>query len=690
MSCAGCGCNILDNITLEKPYLSINNDKNELSFVWDDDAKNYILYENDTKLTTLNKEDAKIDNTYVVSITSYLTEYRVYNFKVVAYINEKVNKASNVVQVLHQDQSVEKDANYGNIVNGSELAPANLKFNYNNFKLSWDEVEEAESYFVSAIYSTDSIFTFETSDTSADVFNYLAPEITAFRVATNTLDGNSYYGDLITVNLVDVEAIYKDVYYFDGTFNDYYITSGQDFIRTLYYSFISKDDSVDIYITNDALVDIMGELTYLNDDAFKEYINAITETCYYNFDYRSYSINKYRCLFNYFNINESQNYNLNVYDTQEIYGTGFKKIKNYTKQSDIVTPYYTHQAFTARDEQSTFASDNKMIVVPVDLGEELYWAVESGATPLFSSKSSSAYKLYTRAKEVINEVVSDDMTEYEKVLSLYDYIAFNSVYDYYVIYHASDNPTIYHSFYLQSILGDNDNINVAVCDGYSKTYSLLLNMIGIDAYRVTGMAQTGSGFGAHAWNKVKVNNKWYVCDITWTETQLQSEVTLAPGSINAYQRDVYEILGHTYFLVNDDFILDHYDYTSKTDRARFRQENGYSTFSNYFPSVYLKKDNNESTTYMDYYHNTTFEGGISYSSGDYYIDSASDLQNLFNYLIEEDVDNAEFAVVDDGTFDSIEGELRKYANRGYDIYSVREYNLFDTPTKLYVFTKSSD
>ena len=74
---------------------------------------------------------------------------------------------------------------------------------------------------------------------------------------------------------------------------------------------------------------------------------------------------------------------------------------------------------------------------------------------------------------------------------------------------------------------------VAICDGLSKAFLCLTRIEGIDSIKVSG---TTDG-GAHAWNKVEVNNRWYMVDITWG---------------NALAKDNREYLNHNYLMVPDD------------------------------------------------------------------------------------------------------------------------------------------
>lgn len=77
--------------------------------------------------------------------------------------------------------------------------------------------------------------------------------------------------------------------------------------------------------------------------------------------------------------------------------------------------------------------------------------------------------------------------------------------------------------------------NQGVCDGYAKTFQLLLNLCGIDCITVSG----DSTSGRHAWNLVCLDGAWYWCDLTWDDTPRQQTG-----------------VSHNYFCVTDDAITD--------------------------------------------------------------------------------------------------------------------------------------
>lgn len=55
-----------------------------------------------------------------------------------------------------------------------------------------------------------------------------------------------------------------------------------------------------------------------------------------------------------------------------------------------------------------------------------------------------------------------------------------------------------------------------VCDGYAYVYQWVLLTLGIDSFTVVGYA--GSPGMCHAWNKVKIEGKWYNADVCWADT----------------------------------------------------------------------------------------------------------------------------------------------------------------------------
>ena len=70
--------------------------------------------------------------------------------------------------------------------------------------------------------------------------------------------------------------------------------------------------------------------------------------------------------------------------------------------------------------------------------------------------------------------------------------------------------------------GSRDNQNICsarvygrtVCAGYARSYQYLLQRMGIQAIYVTGISLNEEGWGAHGWNIVRCNGRYYHVDVT--------------------------------------------------------------------------------------------------------------------------------------------------------------------------------
>ncbi len=58
---------------------------------------------------------------------------------------------------------------------------------------------------------------------------------------------------------------------------------------------------------------------------------------------------------------------------------------------------------------------------------------------------------------------------------------------------------------------------LAVCDGYSAGFSLIMERLGIPSMIVTGEAGEPWNTGGHAWNMVQLDGNWYEVDTTWDD-----------------------------------------------------------------------------------------------------------------------------------------------------------------------------
>ena len=113
-----------------------------------------------------------------------------------------------------------------------------------------------------------------------------------------------------------------------------------------------------------------------------------------------------------------------------------------------------------------------------------------------------AQKLYEQIVIVLNKIITPDMSDYDKELAIHDYIVKNCEYGY------TDGANEY-AFRAYGVLVQGK----AVCNGYAEAMALLLNCVGVENEIMTGWADGE----LHAWNRVKLDGKWYQVDSTWDD-----------------------------------------------------------------------------------------------------------------------------------------------------------------------------
>lgn len=107
--------------------------------------------------------------------------------------------------------------------------------------------------------------------------------------------------------------------------------------------------------------------------------------------------------------------------------------------------------------------------------------------------------------------VSGTEDTYEKVRIIHDKIVDAVNYAY-----KEDGTTPQDAYWAHSVVGVFDSsYNAVVCEGYAKTFSLLLNILDIPNIYIVGM----TGDDCHAWNAVSFDNgeTYYYVDVTWDD-----------------------------------------------------------------------------------------------------------------------------------------------------------------------------
>lgn len=109
-------------------------------------------------------------------------------------------------------------------------------------------------------------------------------------------------------------------------------------------------------------------------------------------------------------------------------------------------------------------------------------------------------KVEDEIDKLVEKVIG--MEKIDAEIYLHDELA--SMTTYYEYENIEDVPLNQHSIYGALIEKS------AVCDGFAKAMQLLLQRIGMESILVSGTLEGSS----HAWNMVKLNDKWYHLDVT--------------------------------------------------------------------------------------------------------------------------------------------------------------------------------
>lgn len=180
----------------------------------------------------------------------------------------------------------------------------------------------------------------------------------------------------------------------------------------------------------------------------------------------------------------------------------------------------------------------------------------------FAKADSIAFKYYDYdlkdPQELAALLTSTLDTEVEKFRAIFRWITDNISYDYplYLKHNKTNKPNYNKRSKLTTRLSKKGLRHLvlrkkAVCAGYATLLDYMCAHSGIESAYIVGYGRNYRESYAqpnHAWNAVKLDNKWYLCDVTW-----------ASGSVDHNLGRFFKDYTGIYFLTDPSlFICNHY------------------------------------------------------------------------------------------------------------------------------------
>ena len=145
------------------------------------------------------------------------------------------------------------------------------------------------------------------------------------------------------------------------------------------------------------------------------------------------------------------------------------------------------------------------------------------------SEIESSREIFNRGVEKALSTVDSSMNDLQKALTIHDYMCDNAIYPADV---KNNDDDLFHSAYGFFYDGN------VVCAGYTLAYSYLMHELGIECEYVSSSAMQ------HAWNKIKIDGKWYNVDLTYDDYSL----------FEGY--NTYGSMYHCFFMKSDSYFSD--------------------------------------------------------------------------------------------------------------------------------------
>ncbi|MBQ8614954.1 MAG: hypothetical protein IJ415_00065 [Clostridia bacterium] len=621
---------------------------------------NYVKYLNDLGLSN------SFEITQSVDVTDYLIQRGSYYFYITALAPKQNSYYADAIE----------STTFGYVNKMTTLnSPTNITYTNltkNSYLLNWTGDEHADYYLVKITDPRSISHEFKVYNAeSTDINKYMTVQgtytISIYSMINPTSENAKEYASSSATN-VNIRYIYQSqrdferysVYMYGGYY-DFMVEDALSLKNLLWYHYLYEIDSttnLTMMLTKkqkeNGSTETMREVieriaqeandlllyNFNNDEQWLSLANSSTTTDSALF---SYLCQKLLEIYPEYNVlegfNVSHSANSQVFELYYRNGLNAEKVeatKTFTN-TNYGNEYSYIDLYSRKSATGAFAIDAREEEL-VTTTEQLLQAVQHNRKPKFVGESETAELVYNNAKLVLSAIITNNMSETEKVNAIFNWLSASFDLTYYSISNVTyitgsieqnDISTYGLSkiYYLEGIfeniemLSNGDLVigsNLATSKSYSKAFALLCAIEGIESVVINGTYETtihGTNTTVnHTWNKVLIDTSidnsgknWYAVDLTFSDNRIYfNDLTLG-----------YGISSHTYFLTTDSYaelnlgVKDmNYVISNTYETNRTCDDNSYDYYSN---SSFGLTYNEISNTIFDFEDSNTKVQGFEYS-----------------------------------------------------------------------------
>lgn len=208
-----------------------------------------------------------------------------------------------------------------------------------------------------------------------------------------------------------------------------------------------------------------------------------------------------------------------------------------------------------------------------------------------ATRSEKQQAIRSQVPAIVAEIITPEMSDIEKVFAINQYICDKTTYD-----HDAADAIIESGGYKMDPLKYDANIatgvftnGLAVCEGYASAFNLLANEAGLDSIVITGNLNADKDI-RHAWNRVRIDNQWYVVDTTTNDAEdVENSILILSdekASLYLTQDDI--------FLLSDDIE----NYTASGDDAEYYRQKGLYVSAEEAVDAYVSRLSNSNSVIL--------------------------------------------------------------------------------------------